>query len=92
MNREKIIIELSRISTPTGITPYGDITLDDYTCDEILDYITEQEDENINLKQALNKIREYINRKQIYLSPIDATAIEICRDILQIIDEVGDDE
>lgn len=55
MNKEKIINELSRISTPTGFTPYGDYTLDDYTCDEILDYINEQEQENTNLKKE-NKI------------------------------------
>jgi len=62
MNKEKIINTLSRISTPTGFTLYGDYTLNDYTRDEILDYINEQEKENTNLKQALNEIREVLKR------------------------------
>jgi len=52
MNSEKIIMELSRISTPTGITCCGDITLDDSTCDEIIEYI-------IDLEKSLEKIKRY---------------------------------
>ena len=98
MNKEKINIELSRISTPTGITPSGDYTLDDYTCDEILDYINEQDQENTNLKQALNKIRKIINdKKEPFNWEYPDTNFWLnhnnIKDILQIIDEaLGDDD
>lgn len=55
MNSEKIIIELSRISTPTGLTCSGDVTLDDSTCDEIIEYITGLEEQvKCLLKQKEN--------------------------------------
>lgn len=90
MNKEKIIIELSRISTPTGITLYGDITLDDYTCDEILDYITEQEKENNNLKQALNKIKKCCEENAIEVNTREYGNLVVTNtdDISEIINKV----
>lgn len=98
MNKEKIINELLKISTPTGITPYGDYTLDDYTCNKILDYINELEKENTNLKQALNDIREYVNNhKRNLIHPLTGEEYEMLDDenilnILQIIDKVRGNE
>lgn len=86
MNSEKIIIELSKISTPTGITCCGDITLDDSTCDEIIEYIQ-------NLEQALNEIKEYIITKKITKDGVFLVKESTFgQDILQIIDNVLGDE
>lgn len=97
MNKEEIISELSRISTPTGLTPSGDYTLDDYTCDEILEYISEQENENTNLKYMLNRIVDYANSDELLERLLEPkinnkgeTHYDLIRkDILQIIDKVG---
>lgn len=86
MNKEKIIIELTRISTPTGLTPYGDITLDDYTCDEILDFINMLDEEKTNLKQVLIEIRKIFTECKMLMSH-EFDWEEQADNILQIIDE-----
>jgi len=63
MNSEKIIMELSRISTPTGITCCGDITLDDSTCDEIIEYVTyieEKANKYDTLQQQKDQLIKYL--------------------------------
>lgn len=48
--------------------------------------------ENINLKQALNKIREYFNQSKFEYDNLPVNFEDVPRDILQIIDEALGDE
>ncbi len=62
---------------------------------EITDFMRNMEQENTNLKQALNEIREYINNTTTMIvvgKPLKLSEETSGKDILQIIDKVlGDD-
>lgn len=67
-----------------------DISFDDWA-HSVLDIVTEEtkklRDENTNLKQALNEIREYL-LSNVDDASADFEALDVKSDILQIIDKV----
>lgn len=59
---------------------------------EVVEYIKSLEQENANLKQSLNEIREYIKKIKNFYWVEDDEPQYVSEDILQIIDKVlGDD-
>lgn len=67
MSKEEIIRLLSRISTLTGITSDGSITLSDYDRDKIFEYIDNLEKQNKQKDKTIDECIELVENSDEYL-------------------------
>ncbi len=86
MNKEIIEKVLLEISTPTGLTYSGDVTICNDEAKDIINYID-------NLEQQVEKQKEVIDKAidKLYSIPIETTrqeVIDIARETLHILKEV----
>lgn len=92
MNKDVIKEWLEDISTPTGLSYSGDLTLSNSMVDKIGEYIEEIEQENQQLKKQKNDVIDYIKSLQICTLGYSKTLItEIIINILRMLGEIDNE-